>query len=219
MTLPRPAALFDMDRTLVRVNTGQRFVKFQRSQGKASAADVVNASWVLFRYVFGVLDMEELAKTAAASQAGLHEQEFRDRVRAWVQQDVFPHISRAARDAVAHAKQQGRPCAILTTATSYVAGPVAEELGIEHVLATRVEVANGLFTGRLVPPLCYGANKIVVAETWAQQHGVDLGGSSFFSDSISDLPMLERVGEPHVVNPDPRLRWVARRRGWPVHTW
>jgi len=214
----QPADLFDMDRTLLRVNSAQKWAQFQRRRGKARRGDLARTSWLLLQYTFGVLDMESLARRAAATQVGISEQEFRDLVQGWVRDEVLQHVSDGARRVVAEAKSRGRPCAILTTSTKYVAEPVAAELGIEHVLASRVEVVEGRFTGRLLS-LCYGAHKIGVAEQWARAQGVDLARSSFYSDSISDLPMLERVGQPYVVNPDPRLRWVARRRGWPVLEW
>ena len=75
---------------------------------------------------------------------------------------------------------------------------------------------DGRFTGEAVRPVCYGAGKIYWAERFAQRHGIDLERSYFYTDSITDLPVLERVGEPRVVNPDPRLRRAAVRRGWPV---
>ena len=89
------------------------------------------------------------------------------------------------------------------------------ETGVE-LLASELEVCDGRFTGRAVLPLCYGRGKIERAERFAAEHGIDLARSYFYSDSISDLPMLERVGEPRVVCPDPRLRREARRRRWPI---
>lgn len=215
----QPADLFDMDHTLVGMNTSQAWVRWQRRHGLAPSADVVRGTWMLAQYLFGVLDVEALAERAAAKVAGRSEAELRERVRDFARAEVLPRVSVLARRTVEEAKARGRPCAILTTATSYMAEPVAAELGIEHVLATHVEVEDGRFTGKLVPPLCYGAHKVTVAERWAARHGVDLAQSTFYSDSISDLPMLERVGAPFVVNPDPRLRWAARRRGWPVLRW
>ena len=73
-------------------------------------------------------------------------------------------------------------------------------------------------TGRCVD-LCYGPHKVRFAERWAEEHGVDLAHSAFYTDSVSDLPMLQRVGEARVINPDPRLRVLARRHGWRVETW
>jgi phosphoserine phosphatase len=68
-------------------------------------------------------------------------------------------------------------------------------------------------------PFCYGPGKVQRAERWAAEHGVELEQSYFYTDSLSDLPMLERVGQPRIVNPDPRLRREANRRGWPILDW
>jgi phosphoserine phosphatase len=70
-----------------------------------------------------------------------------------------------------------------------------------------------------VRPICYGPGKVEVAEAWACANGVDLAASSFYSDSSTDVPMLERVGRPYAVHPDPRLALLARSRGWPILDW
>jgi putative phosphoserine phosphatase/1-acylglycerol-3-phosphate O-acyltransferase len=113
-------------------------------------------------------------------------------------------------------RRVGHVIAVLTSATRYLAEPLAADLGIEHVIVTQLVVDGGRFTGEVVRPICYGPGKIYWAERFATAHGVDLGRSWFYTDSITDLPVLERVGHPRVVNPDPRLRRAAQRRGWPV---
>ena len=97
-------------------------------------------------------------------------------------------------------------------------GPLAASLGIEHVLCTTLGVDSaGLFTGDA--SLCYGETKLARATAWASEHGIDLARSSFYTDSVSDLPVLNAVGEPRVVNPDPRLRLRAALQGWPIDIW
>ncbi|MGD8627079.1 MAG: haloacid dehalogenase-like hydrolase, partial [Anaerolineae bacterium] len=80
----------------------------------------------------------------------------------------------------------------------------------------RLISADGRLTGEIEPPPCYGQGKVVWAERFAREHAVDLSASYFYTDSISDLPLLERVGQPVAVNPDPRLRRLARARGWQI---
>lgn len=93
-------------------------------------------------------------------------------------------------------------------------------LSLYHLsLVDMARDAEGRLTGRVDRPICYGPGKVEHARRWAADHGIDLGASWFYSDSRSDLPMLEAVGSPEVVNPDPRLGFVARRRGWPIHRW
>ncbi len=108
---------------------------------------------------------------------------------------------------------------ILTSATRFLAGPLARAMDIEHVLCTRLEERDGLFSGAHCPPACYGVGKVSHAERFAEEHGIDLDVSYFYSDSFTDLPMLERVGQPRVVNPDPRLRRRALGLGWESQQW
>jgi len=108
---------------------------------------------------------------------------------------------------------------LLTSATRFLSRPVAAALDIDHVLCTEVEEVDGCFTGKFLPPACYGTGKVDKAEAFAAAHGVGLDVSYFYSDSVSDLPMLERVGHPRVINPDPRLKRRAKDLGWSVETW
>ena len=81
---------------------------------------------------------------------------------------------------------------------------------------SRLVVRDGRFTGEAHHPICYGKGKLYWARRFAAEHEVDLGESFFYSDSVTDVPMLEIVGHPQVVNPDPLLRRIARQRGWQV---
>ena len=108
----------------------------------------------------------------------------------------------------------------MTGASRYTSLPLARLLRIDHLVTTEFEVGpDGRFTGRPEEPLCLGHGKVVRAERLAKSLGFELKDATFYSDSISDLPLLERVGEPVVVNPDPRLRRTALARGWPVQRW
>lgn len=215
----RRACFFDLDRTLVRVNTAKQYTRWRVRRGEAGRRELALMSWWLLRYTLGVLDLEALAERAAAPMAGQSEEGFRALMDEWAQDFVLPHLTDTARRSVQRARDADELCVILTSSTPYAAQPVARVLGIEHVLASRLEVHEGLFTGRPVKPLCYGQGKVHAASTFAREHGVSLERSAFYTDSISDRPMLEAVGRPVVVNPDPRLRVLAWRKGWPVERW
>ncbi len=117
-------------------------------------------------------------------------------------------------------RAQGDLLAIVTGATPYVARPLARRLRMEHVVTSELEVDDrGCFTGRPVDPLCIGEGKVVRTERLARALGFRVDEATFYSDSLTDLPLLERVKEPIVVNPDPRLRRIARRRGWKIERW
>ncbi len=214
-----PAAFFDMDGTVVRINTASLYARWQVRTGQARRRDFARVSWWMLRYSLGLVDARSIARRAALPMAGTDESTFADRVTAWVRDEVLPHVTNAARSEVTLRRKQGYTCALLTTSTPYAAHPVAAALGIDHVISSRLVVRDGRFTGEVVEPLCYGDGKVTLAEAWAHDRDVDLRASVFFTDSISDVPMLERVGEPVAVNPDPRLRIMAHRRGWPIRQW
>ena len=134
----------------------------------------------------------------------------------WYGRVIRPSIYPAMAATVEAHRNAGHVPVIVTSATRYLAEPLAADVGIRHLLFTQLEVREGRFTGECVRPVCYGDGKIHWTERFAASEGLDLRRSYFYTDSITDLPLLERVGEPRVVNPDPRLRRVAQRRGWPV---
>ena len=215
----RQAALFDVDRTLVNVNTARLYVRWRMQQRQASWVDYLQMSRVLLQYAFGTLEPEPAARAAFQTVRGYPEAQMRAECLDWYARIVRPYISPIGRREVERCRREGRVCAILSASTPYLTEPLAEDLGIEHVICTRLEVQEGVFTGGWEPPLCYGPGKVERAQRWARTHDIDLARSSFYTDSISDLPMLEAIGSPRVVNPDPRLRLVAARRRYPVEIW
>jgi HAD superfamily hydrolase (TIGR01490 family) len=213
------AALFDMDKTLVRANTGVLYARWRVRQKQLPARELARVlSWSV-QYTLGIVDAEAVSRFAARTLTGVDEAGFAEECRGWFREDVLPRVAERARAEVEAKKREGYVLAILSGSSPYAAEPLAAELGIPHVLCTRLEVASGRFTGEVVAPLAFGEGKVTLASAWAREHRVDLRRSVFYTDSISDLPMLEQVGEARIVNPDPRLRWTARRRGWPIERW
>ena len=212
------AAFFDMDLTLLRVNSGSRWVKYLRRRGEIGLPMLLRSGFWLLQYRLSLLNMEAVAATLAADMAGDAEDEMRVKVSEFYQSEIRDTISPLAREALEQHRDEGDSIVLLTSATPYVAEPLAAELAIPHVLCTRLAVENGRFSGSLLPPTCYGVGKVHHAERFAEAHGIDLAQSSY-TDSYSDLPMLQRVGRPVAVNPDRRLSRYARRQGWPIRSW
>jgi HAD superfamily hydrolase (TIGR01490 family) len=215
----RRAALFDMDRTLIRVDSGTLYIRYQRQKGQATYRDVARVAWWMLQYTFGVIDAERVAMQALESFKGRQESWLRDTCEGLFSDSVVHHVQEAGRRAVERHRKNGDLVAIVTGATPYVAEPLARELGIDHVVATHLEVVDGAFTGRVQPPMNYGAGKVTRVEQLAREHGFSPEDATFYSDSITDLPLLERVGTPIAVNPDARLRRIAQKRGWKIEDW
>jgi len=211
--------LFDLDRTLVRVNTTALYVRYQRDAGLATWRDSVRMAVWLARYTVGMIDAQAVAEKALAAFAGQSEAAMiEDCVKCYAKY-IHEHVSDRGRAAVAKHRAAGDLVAIVTGTTPYAAEPVARELGIDHIVCTRLEVSEGLFTGKVHKPLAYAHGKVTLTEELAEQLGFELADSAFYTDSITDLPLLERVRQPVAVNPDPRLRRIAARRGWPIEIW
>jgi HAD superfamily hydrolase (TIGR01490 family) len=220
-TTKRPrAALFDMDRTLVRKETASLYVRYQRDIGEATLFDLMKTLYWVGQYTLGMLDAEKVAEKALLPLEGVPEVVLGARCDDWFGRYVEPHITDAGREAVLRHEAAGDILAIVTGAMRYAAMPLARRLDIEHVVSTELEIdEKGAFTGRAVMPLCLGEGKVRRAEELAARLGFALEEATFYSDSVSDVPLLERVGEPVVVNPDPRLERAAKKRGWRIERW
>lgn len=216
----RRAALFDLDRTLVRKETASLYVRYQVDTGQATWADLARTLYWVAQYTLGILDVERVAEIAVREITGVPETVLAARCDDWFPRYVERHITCAGREAVRRHREAGDVCVIVTGASPYVSWPLARRLGIEHVVSTEFEMdAEGRFTGRPAYPLCLGEGKRERAERLARDAGFRLEDAIFYTDSVSDLPLLERVAEPVVVNPDPRLRRVAEKRRWRIERW
>ncbi|HVZ75524.1 MAG TPA: HAD family hydrolase [Polyangia bacterium] len=217
--MPRIAAFFDVDRTLVSCNTARLFVRQLRRRGEISLLRTLQALGWMAKYHLSLIDLQIIAVNIAGQMRGKSESEFAEQCRSWVEAEVLPLVTPGARRKIEHHRAEGHVLAVLSSSPTYVTKPLAEILGIDEVLSTTFEVDAGQFTGRLVGPACVGPGKIHWAESLGSKHDIDLSKSFFYTDSYTDVPMLERVGNGIVVNPDPRLRVAAKKRGWPVQDW
>ena len=208
-----------MDKTVLAANSGTLWIEHLVTHREIGAFDLARALWWLALYQLALIDGEFVTAEAATSLRGQREDDLRRVCDRWFAEKVAPHITAGACAAVAEHRAQGHLLAVLTTSTPYGSEPLGAHLGIPHVLCTRPEVQDGVFTGAIAGSVCFGRGKVRVAEAFAREHDVDLSASWFYTDSYSDLPMLERVGHPVAVNPDFRLRRLARARGWPIRAW
>lgn len=217
--MSRVAALFDLDKTLLDTSSGQLYARYLYRHGQMGRRELAEVVWWGILNRLGVLDMQALIPRLLASAAGDDEREMRLQCDRWFAEDVLPHLTKRGQQRVAEHQAQGEVVALVSASTQYVVGPMAAYLGFPgQYVCTHLESRDGHLTGEIVPPACYGAGKVVWAERFAAEYNVDLSASTFYTDSISDLPLLERVGRPVAVNPDPRLRRLASKRGWPVES-
>jgi len=213
------AAFFDMDRTLLCVDSGMSWTRFLYKRGELPATMVAKAIYWSTLYKLAVLDMESVFARLARTLEGDLEAEMIAKCEIWYRDHVAAYVAPAARVAVEHHRRLGHTVVLATGSTIYAARPVAKGVAIEHVLASELEVdGTGTFTGR-ASAYCFGEHKVTLAKAWAAREGVSLADSYFYSDSYNDLPMLSAVGTAIAVNPDARLGRHARRKGWAIRRW
>ncbi len=214
------AALFDMDNTLLKIETGMSWVRFLRSRGELPARTFAKAIYWSALYKLAVLDMDAVFTKLIEDLEGDPESEMLAKCEVWHRDHVSKEVAPGALVAIEQHRQAGDVLVLATGSTQYAARPVARGVGIEHVLSSELQVdaSSGKFTGK-PQALCFGQHKVRLAEAWAARHDVDLQASTFYSDSYNDLPMLERVGRAIAINPDARLRRHARKQRWPIIDW
>ncbi len=213
----RRLALFDLDNTLLAGDSDHAWGEFLISKGYADEATHRSRNDAFFRdYEQGYLDIHAYVAFTVAPLIRLSAAKRNSLLAEFVAEVVRPMIGAAARQLVARHREQGDYCAIITATNDFVTTPIAREFAVDALLATELEQSGGHFTGKILGIPCFQSGKVSKLEQWLQsaQFEFKLADSVFYSDSINDLPLLERVAEPVVVDPDSRLLRTAEERGW-----
>jgi putative phosphoserine phosphatase/1-acylglycerol-3-phosphate O-acyltransferase len=213
---PRIGALFDFDGTLISGYSALAFVREQLRKGQMSVTDFLELVASMANLAMGRIGFSAAMTVSARILRGVSEQSYTEFGEEIYQKHLARSIYPEARALVQSHQRKGHTVAIVSSATPYQVRPAARDLRIGHVLCTRLEVEDGRFTGAVIRPTCSGRGKVTAVERLAAETGIDLGKSVFYSDSHDDLPLLERIGQPQILNPDRKLESVANRRGWPV---
>jgi putative phosphoserine phosphatase/1-acylglycerol-3-phosphate O-acyltransferase len=212
---PGVGAFFDMDNTVLRDSSGRLYLRYLRRKGLLSWPRWLAITWQVGLYVAGFTSFPQLMARLMTQVAGADEAEAWRISAAWFDEMLRDYIAPAARARITWHRQQGHHVAIVSASTPFAVAPVAHDLGLgDDYLATRLEVVSGRFTGGLIEPPCYGAGKVTLAQAYSAQHNLDLTASYFYTDSHHDLPLLESVGNPVVVNPNRKLKAIALERRW-----
>ena len=212
------AAFFDLDRTLVSKSSSLALAPEFRRRGLIRRRDLAKATvaqLVFVRFGAGHSRVGQTADSAMAILRGLPVEVMREIVAESLETALRQHVYQDALDAVADHAGRGERSFIVSAALQEIVDALASELGFAGGVGSTAEVEDGVYTGRLLRRL-YGREKADALGELAAAEGIDLGSSTAYSDSASDLPFLEAVGKPVVVNPDRALRKIANERGWPV---
>jgi HAD superfamily hydrolase (TIGR01490 family) len=217
--MSRPAAFFDLDRTLMAGSSGMQFARAAYKAGMVGRSRLLKwgAEHVRFR-LRGSTD-ERTAQVLSQVRevlAGVRERDI-ERMGPDLLVGVLPRVYPQMLDEVRAHQDAGRPTFIVSAAGNGLVEVLARVLGMDGGIGTRYEVdGDGLLTGRIVEPFVYAEGKVAAMRSFAGDHEVDLSESWAYSDSASDLPMLRAVGNPVAVNPDQELARIAAEEGWRI---
>lgn len=211
-------ALFDLDNTLLAGDSDFEWAQFLIEQGVLDREVYEARNQEFFdQYRKGTLDIHEFLDFQLKPLSRHPRRVLDDWHKRFMQEKILPLVRSGARDLVAG--HRADLCAIVTATNSFVTAPIAREFGIDQLIATEPEQANGEFTGRVTGIPCFRDGKVKRVEEWLAARGQPLDSfaqSWFYSDSLNDLPLLERVTHPVAVDPDDTLRAHAGKHGWSI---
>ncbi len=211
------AAFFDVDKTVIARSSMAAFAPTFRRQGLLRRRTLMRGMWthLLFvRFGAGAKKLARLQRTVLALTQGWDQALVRRVVASEIDEVILPVAFSDAIDAIESHRQAGQRVYLVSAAPEEVVGPLAARLGVDGAIASQAEVdASGFYTGRM-DRYVYGLAKAEAVAEFARRDGVVLADSWAYSDSATDLPMLEAVGHPVAVNPDRALRRIAAERGW-----
>jgi HAD superfamily hydrolase (TIGR01490 family) len=214
----RPAAFFDLDKTIIAKSSTLAFSRSFYAGGLISRRSVLRSAYAQFVYLVGGADhdqMEKMREFLSSLCAGWDVQTVREIVADTLHHIVDPLVFDEAVSLMDEHQLAGRDVIIVSASGAEVVEPIGEMLGADGVIATRMEIRDGRYTGE-ISYYAYAENKAAAMMELAAEKGYDLSRSYAYSDSATDVHMLEVVGHPYAVNPDKELRRHATAQGWPI---
>jgi HAD superfamily hydrolase (TIGR01490 family) len=208
--------LFDVDYTLIRKSTAYYFLLECLKQRVIRFGHIAGLPLDLIRYKLGLI-RGDFIENAVKRLAGLDQKALEKAAADCFEMRVRPQVYEEARNLVARLLAEGETVALATSTFQTLLTPLEHYFGVtESAICSRLEFAHGKTTGRVEGPVPFGAGKLTAVRLWCDTHTVPPADITFYTDSYTDIPVLEYVGHPVAVNPDRFLRREARRRGWPV---
>lgn len=214
----KPAAFFDLDRTLMAGASTFHFARAAYRRRMISRREIAGDAIAQIRFrLKGVSDeAADLARRRVLEAIkGLRQRDL-ERLTPEIMVGILPRIYPQMLDLVHSLQDAGIRCYVATAASQEAAQLLAATLAMDGAIGSRAEIVDGVYTGEMAGPFAYGQGKAQAVEEFAEREGLDLSASYAYSDSVSDLPLLRLVGHPVAVNPDSGLSAVAKEEGWEV---
>ena len=210
------AALFDFDGTIIAGYSATAMLREKLQRREMSVEEIAETANVIAQHSLGAIGFSGLMSGAAKFMKGVEEESFVQFGEELYKKHIARKIYPETRAIIEAHQAKGHRVAIISSATIYQIEPTARDLGISDIKCSAYEIEDGVFTGDIIRPLCFGEGKVIAAEELAAEYGLDLDQSYFYSDSDDDIELLERVGKPRPLNPNMKLKAIADERNWPV---
>lgn len=211
------AAFFDLDGTIIATHSVKDIFLERLSEGKVQKDEVFDLATMAVRYMFKSANFEDGLRSSVRNMAGMDESELSDLADKVKSERLLPQVFPEVRAIIKAHRKKNHTLVVITSASQYQVEPLAADLGIDNIICTRLQVADGKFTGEIDGEPCYGPAKLHAANAFAEENNVKLRKSFFYSNGSEDIPLLDAVGHPVAIAPDDKLKKAAHRRGWPVH--
>lgn len=209
-------AIFDLDNTLIGGDSDYLWGRFLVEQGIVDAEHYERENQRFYdEYKSGRLDIHEFLRFSLRPLAEHDLVTLHSWHRQFMQEKIEPIMLPKAQELLQQHREQGDFLLIITATNRFVTAPIAERLGVDEMLATEPQLADGRYTGEVEGTPCFQQGKVERLEQWLASSGHNLADSWFYSDSHNDLPLLERVTHPVAVDADETLSEHARLKGWP----
>ncbi len=214
------AAFFDFDETLLDIESSRLGFRYLWERRLVSFGFILRVLTANIFYKRHWLSDEKMAIILIKFYRNRHLEDFQQGAADFYQDHLKPHLAPNIHARVNKHRRQGHRLILISGSVRYMLEPVAEDLGFDHLLCTDLEIGeDGLLSGRAKGPICLNSNKRILAEMLARKVNIDLASSYAYGNHQSDLPLLELIGNPYVVEPTEPLRKVALANKWPILTY
>lgn len=211
------AAFFDFDETLLAIDSSSIGFKVLKEQGYLTKGFMLKMMFSLLLRKAMLIDEKRMAKTFLSFYRGRELQPFIDSAITFYEEYLHPNLSPQVIQKLRWHQKQGHHTVLLTGSIDYYLRPVMEDLDIDHLLCTHLEVDDkGILTGKSLGPVCVGETKVNMARELAKVHDIEMNQSYAYGNSELDIPILQEVGHPIIVNPTPKLKKYGRAHDWPT---
>ncbi len=212
-----PLAIFDLDNTLIAGDSDHGWGEFLVAQKIVDEIYYKRMNDQFYQdYQNGKLDMSAYLEFSLAPLGEIEPSALAQLHAQFMVDVIEPMLQSKADKLLQQHRDKGDLLMVITSTNRFVVEPICKKLGIDHLIATELEQRNNRYTGKVSGVPSYKEGKVIRLNSWLTETGTDMAGSSFYSDSINDLPLLEIVDHPVAVDPCDQLMAVAKERGWPI---